>query len=238
MTVHTGATLDRFPGPKYLASLHFAELVLRSPRPRPATLGKMRRAANKETLRIALVAPREALADSTGTMKVENLKTEMDWVVRSADALSATAIVLPTGRDFTPGQRDRDRFAAYLDALGRTSGRFVVWHPAGLWERDTAERFAEKLGIVLAFDPLEDDAPAGPIGYARMRAMGARSRISTGMLEKIAVKVGEVGYGDAYIALESASSYRDAKSIQSMLAGRVYESDEEDDVGFDDDEEE
>jgi len=238
MTVHTGATLDRFPGHKYLASLHFAELSLRSPRPRPATLGKMKRDAKKETLRIALVAHRDSLVDSTGTMKVDALKSEIEWLTRSADALAANAIVLPTPRELTTGQRDRDRLAAYVDALGRTSGRSIVWAPAGVWERDSAAKFAEKLGLVLAFDPLEDDAPEGAVGYARLRAMGVRSRISTGMLAAIAEKVGSAGYGDAYVAIDSPTSYRDAKSLQSMLAGRVFETEDEDEVGFDDDEEE
>jgi len=238
MTVHTGATLDRFPGHKYLASLHFAELSLRSPRPRPATLGKMKRDAKKETLRIALVAHRDSLVDSTGTMKVDALKSEIEWLTRSADALAANAIVLPTPRELTTGQRDRDRLAAYVDALGRTSGRSIVWAPAGVWERDSAAKFAEKLGLVLAFDPLEDDAPEGAVGYARLRAMGVRSRISTGMLAAIAEKVGSAGYGDAYVAIDSPTSYRDAKSLQSMLAGRVFETEDEDEVGFDDDDEE
>lgn len=238
MTVHTGATLDRFPGPKYQASLHFAELALRSPRPRPATLGKLRRDA-KETMRIALVAHRESLRDESGTMKVDALKSEIDWLSRAATALSACAIVLPTARELTTGQRDRDRLAAYVDALGRVSGRSIVWSPAGVWERDSAARLAEKLGLVLAFDPLQDDAPDGAIGYARLRAIGVRSRISTGMLATIAEKVGGAPYGDAYVAIDSPTSYRDAKSLQSMIAGRVFETEDEDEdeLSLDDEEE-
>lgn len=237
MTFHVGATLDRYPGPKYQKSLHFAELSFRGPRPRPATLARSRR-EGRDTMRVAVVAPRDTLLDAQGTMRIENLAEGIEWLKRAADALEAVAIVLPTGRELTPGQRDRDRLRAYVDALGRPSGRAIVWSPAGLWERESAESFANKLGLVLAFDPLEDDAPAGAVGYARLRAIGARSRISTGMLASAAAKMLEARYASSYLAIDSATSFRDAKNLQALVAGalREAESEDDDDLGFDDEE--
>lgn len=237
MTFHAGATLDRFPGPKYQKALHFAELVFRGPRPKPATLARSRRDA-APSLRLSVVAPKDTLVDSQGVMRVEQLKTEIEWLGKAADALDAVAIVLPTGRELTPGQRDRDRLRAYVDALGRPSGRSIVWAPAGLWERDAAASFAQKLGLVLAFDPLEDDAPEGSIGYARLQAIGARSRLSTGMLAASAAKLLEARYGTSYLAIDSATSFRDAKNLQALVAGalREAEAEDDDDLGFDDEE--
>ncbi len=236
MTLHVGATLDRLPGYKYQKALHFAELAFRGPRPRPATLARSRREA-PAAMRFALVAPRDTLLDPQGSMRIENLRDGVEWLTRAADALEAVAIVLPTGREVTPGQRDRDRLRAFVDALGRPTGRAIVWAPAGLWEREPAELFARKLGVVLAFDPLEDDAPEGAIGYARVQAAGTRSRISTGMLTTVAEKMLEADFGTSYVAIDSHTSFRDAKNLQALAAGAAYESeDDEDDVGFDDDE--
>lgn len=239
MTVHAGATLDRFPGYKYQSSLHFGEMSFRNPRPRAGTLGKLKRAA-KSALRVSLVAPRDAMLDERGVMLVDAVRPGLDWVRSAAEALDAIAIVLPTGREVTPGQRDRARLEAYIDALGRTSGRAIVWSPSGLWERDTAARFAEKLGVVLGFDPIEDEAPEGVLGYARLRAIGVRSRISTGILVASLEKVLSAGYGTAYVAIDSQTSFRDAKSLQALAVGAVHESDDDeaddDEFSFDDDE--
>ena len=237
MTVNVGALLDRFPGQKYQSALHFAELSFRAPRPRAGTLGKLKR-DGRDSLKVSLVAPRDALLDDRGVMNVANLAPGIEWVRAAANALEAVAVVLPTGRELTPGMRDRARLEAYVDALGRTSGRAIVWAPAGLWERETAEAFAKKIGVVLAFDPLEDDAPEGPVGYARLRAIGARSRISSGMLAGAAVKLLEGGFATSYLAIDSPTSFRDAKSFQALVAGAMREDEagDDDDFEFDDEE--
>lgn len=237
MGFHAGATLDRFPGAKYSGSLHFAELALRAPRPRAATLRKIRRAAPAE-LRIALVLGRDQTLDPSGTMKADALRDALVWVREAATAVGACAIVVPTGREVSPGARDRDRLLAFVEALGRAPERAIVWDPRGLWERDAAATFAARNELLLAFDPLVDPAPAGPVGYARIAAIGVRSRLSTGLLERTVSVVRAAGYEEAYVAIDSSRSYRDARSLAGLYAGSAHEDerDLEDLLSLDDDE--
>ena len=52
-----GSVVDRLPGPKYAAQLRFAELALRKPLPKPATLRRQRADAPAELV-LALRAPK------------------------------------------------------------------------------------------------------------------------------------------------------------------------------------
>ena len=126
------------------------------------------------------------------------------------------SIVVPTGSDVTTGQRDRARLEAYFGALRKVAGRSLVWSPAGLWEDEEAARMAAKLGAVLAVDPLEHDVPRGPIAYARIRTLGVRSRLSTGLLMEAAEALDASGAGTAYVSVASATSFRDARSLATL----------------------
>lgn len=237
MTIHVGAQLDRFPGPKYVKSLHFAELSFREPLPRPATLARYRREA-PESLRIALVAPKACVVAKEGPLRLESLGDRVKWLNEAADALGAIAVVVQTGSDVSTGQRDRARLEAYFGALRKVAGRSLVWSPSGLWEDEEAARMAAKLGAVLAVDPLGNDVPEGPIAYARIRTMGTRSRLSTGLLMEAAEALEASGAGTAYVSVASATSFRDARSLASLIAGAAVkrESGEDEDESFDDDE--
>src|SRR6185295_14032077 len=111
------------------------------------------------------------------------LEQGVAWLSATVRALQPRFLVLPTPHDLTPGQRDRDLLAAYVEKANEWRGATkLVWSPTGLWEPDVAAVFAAKLGVICAFDPLESAAPPGELAYARLLAVGNRSRFGESVL--------------------------------------------------------
>jgi uncharacterized protein YecE (DUF72 family) len=184
-----GCVLDKPPGPAYAKELGFAELGLRSPLPRPSTLRRWRYRVPEEFV-FALVAPRDAIVSRLGPFRFDEAQQQrLGWTVTAADALRAAAVVIQTPVEFTTSRRDRDRFAAFAERLPRERDRLWVWAPAGLWDADSAYPFAEKLGLVCAFDPLTAAVPGGEVLYARLVGLGARRRFSESASSEIAEAV-------------------------------------------------
>lgn len=213
-TLHAGAQLERAPGQKYLATLQFAELAPKPPLPRPATLASWR-ARMPEGFRASIVAPRPAIVSEDGPMRFdEALRAGLSWLREAADAVDAAFIVVPTEAQLTTGQRDRDLMSAYFERIG--NGRPLVWAPAGLWEPELAHPFAQKLGVLRAIDPLEEEGPLGATGYARLRAMGGRSRLTDGILVEVSERLLSSVSEDVYVAIESPRSFQDAVRLHQL----------------------
>ncbi|MFW6051382.1 MAG: hypothetical protein ACODAU_09420 [Myxococcota bacterium] len=227
VTLHAGATLDRPPGPKYRADLHFAELSLAAPLPRPTTMARWRDEAGS-SFRLSLVAPRPTMISARGPLRFdESLEDAVGWLWEVADALDVFAVVFPTGPEVTTGQRDRDRLAAYFDRFPRQGGRSLVWAPTGLWEPEMAVPQAQALGLVYGFDPLETPAPSGELAYGRLRAVGGRQRFGEGMLHDAYETMAASGADDAYVAIESGRSHREALALQRLASEMDAEAAEE-----------
>jgi uncharacterized protein YecE (DUF72 family) len=214
--IYAGAVIDRAPGPKYVESLPFAEIAPAEPLPRPSTLAKWR-GAMPEGFVTSFVVPAAARRSARGAFRFDDaMKTAFEWARESAEVLSARFVVVPTGRELTTGQRDRDLLATWMEAFGAPDGREIVWHPSGLWDPEIAIPFAEKLGVILAFDPLETEAPDGPLVYARLRAIGLRSRFSETLLLEALDTVLSSGADEAFIAVESPRSFREASRLVAL----------------------
>jgi hypothetical protein len=235
-----GASLDHLPGPKYLASLRFAEVSLRAPLPRASTLRQKRGQLPADVV-LALRAPKSAIVGARGPLRFDDeLEAGLSWLLSARDALNAKLVVLPTPADLTPGGRSRDLLAAYVDKLPREPERPFVWAPHGPWEREQAERVATELGLVLAFDPLEEDCPAGPIAYARLVALGARRSFSPALLEDA---LSELPAGlPSYVVIESERAFPQASMLQKLASGAQadidaseLDEDEDDSAGDDED---
>jgi hypothetical protein len=212
-----GASLDHLPGPKYLAALRFAEVSLRAPLPRASTLRQKRGQLPADVV-LSLRAPKSAIVGSRGPLRFDaELEAGLTWLLSARDALGAKLVVLPTPADLTPGARSRDLLAAYVEKLPREPERPFVWAPHGPWEREQAERVASDLGLVLAFDPLEEDCPPGPIAYARLIAIGARRSFSPALLED-ALEALPPGL-PSYAVIESERSFPQASMLQKLANG-------------------
>jgi hypothetical protein len=217
-----GSVLERLPGPKYLTSLSFAELAPRAPLPRAATLRKAR-SALPEQLEIALRAPRGAVSGGRGTLRFDDVLEEgLQWLLRAREALDASALVIPTPADLTPSMRSRDLLRAYRDRLPPPdSGVTCVWAPRGPWEPEQAARFAESVGLVLAFDPLLDPRPPGPVVYARLTALGVRRSFSDAALDDALDVILSEPVERGYISIDSDRSFKQAQRLSHLIEGAV-----------------
>ena len=217
--LYAGAQVDRVPGPRYAATLPFAELAPSAPLPRKSTLTRWKHQL-PEGFQLALVLPREMMVSNRGWLRFDDsLEDRFPWVREAVDTLEPAILVVPTGAEVTTGQRDRDLLRAYFERLPQRENTTRVWAPAGLWETEVAAGFAKHLGVTCAFDPLEAPAPAGPVAYARLAAMGARTRFGEGMLQRALEEACASGAECVYFSIRSNQSFREAKRLQMLATG-------------------
>ncbi|HKU43009.1 MAG TPA: hypothetical protein VJR89_32845, partial [Polyangiales bacterium] len=244
--LHVGALLERAPGPKYVAALSFAELNLRPPLPRPATLGQMRKQL-PEGFAIALRAPRSGVVSSLGALRPNaELEAGLTWLNAAADAVQAQAVVIPTPAELTPGARSRDLLREYLAKLPKREGRVYVWSPSGLWEPEDLSALSAELGVACAFDPLEAKRPAGPVAYGTLRAMGHRTGFTPAALGDALERLLTPETRLAFLSVDAERAFDIAKRAKQIAVGLATElaaaeadADEDDDgegeAGDDDD---
>lgn len=216
--IHAGALIDRAPGPKYLEVLDFAEIAPAEPLPKRSTLQRWREQIPAEGFATSFVVPQAARRGDKGALRFDDaMRASFEWAREAADALGARFVVLPTGPELTTGQRDRDLLAAWLEAFAPPQGRDLVWHPSGLWDWEIARPLALKLGVILAFDPLETDPPPGDLLlYGRLRAIGARARFNETVLLDLLDALQGSDADEAYVAIESPRSFKEAARLAQL----------------------
>lgn len=190
----------------------FAELRLRSPLPRVATL----RGRGLPGMQLALRAPSECVTSPAGLLVVSpELERALGWLDHAADALGAAVIVVPTPIELTPGARGRALLRTYSQRLARRDGRSWVWAPRGPWDPDATAALAGELDLVLEFDPSQTPRPFGPIAYGRLRGLGHQTRLSEPGLARILEAI-EPTRGTAYLAVEGPHAVRHASRLQQL----------------------
>lgn len=214
--LYAGALLDRAPGRKYVGSLGFAEIAPSEPLPRAITVRRWREEL-PDGFVTSFVVPRAATRSSKGALRFDDaMAAALEWSKEAAESLGARFVVVPTPNDLTTGQRDRDLLAVWLERFGTREGVELVWHPSGLWEHELAAPFARKLGVALAFDPLESEPSAERILYARMRALGIRSRFTETLLLDALDTVLSANPDEAFIAIDSPRSFKEATRLVEL----------------------
>ncbi len=215
--IHAGALLTRPPGQKYLAELDFAELDLPEPLPTARTLRRWREQMPDE-LELGLIAPRAACRSDKGPLRFDDaMRTAFERTQEAASILRARFVILTTGADVTTGRRDRNLLAEWVEPWDESHA--IVWQPRGLWDPELAIPFAKKLGVLYGFDPLEGDAvPTGPLVYARLAAVGARKRFDETRLLDIVDAVEQTGAEEAFVALDSPASFREATRLCAVAS--------------------
>jgi len=220
MELLVGALLERPPGPKYTSGLRFAELALKAPLPKPGTLTKWRQQL-PDGFELALRAPDECWQSPQGPLRPsEELDAGLNWLSEAADALQASAIVVGTNAAVTTGARDRERLGEYFARAPRAEGRVIVWKPAGLWEPETVQSMAVRLSVLGGFDALDDPVPDAEVVYASLLAEGVRRSFSHAQLLEVLHKLESSAAARAYVTIESAQSFREARLLQALSEGR------------------
>jgi len=214
--LHVGALVDRAPGRKYTSALHFAELALAAPLPKPGTLAKLRAQLPSEFV-VALRAPRSAVSSARGPLRIDTeLESALQWLNAAADALQARAVVIHTPSELTPGVRSRDLLREYVSKLPRLPDRHYVWAAQGAWEPEELQRICDDLGLVRAFDPLETAATRSSVAYATLRALGHRSGFSYTALSDAVARTLEHEPKEAFISVDAARSFDIARRLQTL----------------------
>ncbi len=214
----SGSILDRAPGRTYTTTLGFAELSLRAPLPRAATLTAWRSALPKD-FALALRAPKNAVVSAKGPLRVDAaVEASLAWVLEAAQALEVRAVVFATPADLTPGGRSQDLLASYVERLPKVPNRHYVWAPRGVWEPEDTEPLCAKLGLSRAFDPLETPRPAGPFVYAELRALGHRKSFSQSALQDALEVIASEEYDEAFISVDAERGFDVAKRIMKIAA--------------------
>ena len=130
-----------------------------------------------------------------------------------ADVLQARCVLLSTPASVTPSALWRDRLARVAEGFLRDVTS-LVWEPHGVWEIDDAAVLARKLGIVLAVDAARDPVPAGPVAYARLRALGETRSFGASSLERVVQAIGP--RRDAFVVLETDGALAECKLLRRI----------------------
>ena len=230
---HVGAVLDRIPGARYFeGGVSHLELKLHGT-PRIATAKKMR-AGLASGASLAVQLPLSVLGGTRGALRPDD-EWALDDLLAAVDALAPRFVVLASGVELTPGPRDREALAAFAERLRAAKAPPLVWAAGGPWEGEDAARFAAKIGVQCALDPLEPVTIAGPLSYGRVRAIGVHARLGDGILARIAEAMLATGADDAFIALEAGEGPRRARRLAQILRGESGDGDGEDESAASDD---
>ncbi|MGB3050088.1 MAG: hypothetical protein WBB42_03775 [Polyangiales bacterium] len=220
MQLLAGALLERPPGPKYPSVLRFAELAPRAPLPKAGTLATWRRKL-PDGFELALRAPDTCWQSPGGPLRPsEELDAGLRWLSEAADALEASMVVIATSAAVTTGARDRQRLRDYFARIPRTEGRIVVWKPTGLWEPEAGQAMARTLSVLGGIDAIDDPAPNVDVVYATLLAGGLRRSFSHAELLDVCDKLQGSDASRAYVTIESAQSFREARLLQALSEGR------------------
>lgn len=227
MQLHVGATLERPPAPKYYSTLSLVELSPRGPLLKPGTMARWR-AQVPASARLSFVLPKQAWLAPRGALRFDD-DTAHEWIETLKRDLRPTSLVLATGAELSPGPRDRELLARFAERVMR-GGASLVWHAGGVWEAEAAHALGKELGLVVTWDPLEDELLSpGPNAYVRLRAIGQRSRLGEGLLLTLAERLLGSGADVASVAIESAIGIKKARALVHLLKGELAASDGEDD---------
>jgi uncharacterized protein YecE (DUF72 family) len=221
MQLLAGALLERPPGPKYTAELHFAELAPQKPLPKPATLAKWRKEL-PNGFELALRAPEGSWNTPKGPLRLgKGLDQGLGWLSEAADALGASFVVVATGAAVMTGARDRERLRDYFTRLPRREGCMIVWRPTGLWEPEAVQAMARSLSVVGGFDAVDDPVPHANVVYGSLLAEGLRRSFSHAQLRDVLDKLQASGAARAFVSIDSPQSFREARLLQALSEGRV-----------------
>ncbi len=234
--VYVGCVVQRKPPAHYYESLSYLEFMFPATQPKRSVLESWRKDLPRDMRIGVAVGPRHLAYDTSDP----TYDTKTQWIADAVKALEVNDLVLSTGSEISPSPRDRSRLSALIADLRKRGAKCsIVWCSGGVWETETARKLAAELKIVHGQDPILDTYDVAK-AYARLSAIGARAKLSDGVLEAVATAVlQQEEDGEAVIAIEAEDAFRKAKRLVAILtsvaAGDELDFAEEDEEEADDD---
>lgn len=216
MDLLAGPVLERPPGQRPGSAFRYAELAPRPPLPKATTLQRWRSCFAAETS-LGLRLPEACWLGDRGPLRPD--ERAIGWVEEAIATLRPATVVLRTGSRVTTGARDRQRLRAYVSALPDLGEARLVWRATGLWEPDVLQSMAKSLGVIGGIDGIDDPVPATDVVYVALEAEGLRRSFSKSVLSEISNALTRAPVREAFVAIESNQSIREAASLQALFEG-------------------
>jgi uncharacterized protein YecE (DUF72 family) len=181
--------------------------------PRPSTLRAWRKKVPPAFV-FSVVLPKVVgeLRPSSG------LDEALEESLAVARAVEARCLIIATPPSITPTELNRRRLSALVERIPHDAVT-LAWEATGIWERDEADDFASKLGVVPVVDPAREPAPKGPIVYCRLRGLGESARLSPAAIDKVALELQD--RREAYVIVETAGAFSVAQALWQQTSRRV-----------------
>jgi uncharacterized protein YecE (DUF72 family) len=135
-----------------------------------------------------------------------------------ARSVEARCLVIATPPSITPTELNRKRLAALVARIPHDAVT-LAWEATGIWEREEADAFASKIGVVPVVDPARESVPKGPIVYCRLRGLGESARLSSAAMDKVATELQD--RREAYVIVETAGAFAVAQALWQQTSRRV-----------------
>lgn len=132
-----------------------------------------------------------------------------------AEALQARCLVLPTPPSVTPTALHKKRLAALLEQLPKDAVT-LAWEPRGIWSPEEMGVWARELGVHLVTDISQQEAPRGALLYARLRGIGAHTRIGTNPMARARAAMAD--RREVFVVIEADGPRRIADALRQPLA--------------------
>jgi uncharacterized protein YecE (DUF72 family) len=211
---------------RYWRSLSFVEARTGEAMPRPETLAEWKAGAPRgaefavQAYRLITHGPDDRGFPPAGRRLTPFRRAEVGeaWGAtrRAAEVLGARLVVFETPASFLPGADGTRDMYKFFRGVSR-AGLSLVWHPRGAWEPALADRVCADLGLIRAFDPLRENAPAsGAVRY--LRPLGPR--MGTWSVDKLSMIVEAGRDKPSYLALSHRDGFRDAEKLVDPRAAR------------------
>jgi uncharacterized protein YecE (DUF72 family) len=181
--------------------------------PRPSTLRAWRKKVPPSFV-FSVVLPKIVGELRPGKALDEALEESL----AAARAVEARCLIIATPPSITPTELNRKRLAALVERIPHDAVT-LCWEATGIWEREEADAFASKLGVVPVVDPAREPAPKGSIVYYRLRGLGESAKLSAAAIEKVAAELQD--RREAYVIVETAGAFGVAQALWLQTSRRV-----------------
>jgi uncharacterized protein YecE (DUF72 family) len=181
--------------------------------PRPSTLRAWRKKV-PPSFAFSVVFPKSVAELRPGSALDDGLEQSL----AVARAVEARCLVLATPPSITPTELNRKRLRALVERIPHDAVT-LAWEATGIWEREEADAFAAKLGVVSVVDAARERAPKGPIAYFRLRGLGESARLSPAAVDKVTAELKD--RREAYVVVETAGAFGIAQALRQQTSRRV-----------------